>query len=83
MAFMTAASKSSFLVAWALTIHKAQGQSFDEVVVDLGVRTAFAAGQVYVALSRCKSLEGLFLMRDICEADIKIDRRVREFYDKL
>ena len=66
-------------LAWALTIHKAQGQSFDEVLIDLGARAAFAEGQTYVALSRCRSPEGMFLARGIVGADIKVDHRVREF----
>ena len=50
-------------LAWAVTIHKAQGLTFDRVVIDAA--DAFAAGQVYVALSRCRSLEGIVLLTPI------------------
>ncbi len=65
-------------LAWAITIHKSQGQTMKRVVVDLG-RGAFAHGQVYVALSRCESLAGLWLRRPIRPADILFDDRVLTF----
>lgn len=67
-------------LAWAITIHKSQGKTFDNVVIDLG-RGAFAHGQLYVALSRCKTLEGIELIREAVIGDIKMDERVVEFLD--
>jgi ATP-dependent DNA helicase PIF1 len=64
--------------AWAVTIHKAQGQTLDRVVVDLGTGT-FASGQLYVALSRCTSLEGMVLRKPVRSADLKTDARITEY----
>lgn len=66
-------------LAWAITIHKSQGKTFEKVVIDLGWG-AFAHGQTYVALSRCTSLEGVALRKPIQMKDILIDERVAEFY---
>ncbi len=67
-----------FTLAWAVTIHKSQGQTLDRVVVDLGGGT-FVAGQLYVALSRCRSLGGLVLTRPVLPGDLKTDRRIIRF----
>jgi ATP-dependent exoDNAse (exonuclease V) alpha subunit len=68
-------------LAWAVTIHKAQGKTFNKVYVDLGTGT-FAHGQLYVALSRCRSLDGLYLKSPVTEKDIIVDPRVAEFMTK-
>jgi len=68
-------------LAWAITIHKSQGQTFQEVVVDLG-SGAFAHGQTYVALSRCTTLSGLTLRRPLRPSDILCDPRVVEFHER-
>jgi hypothetical protein len=67
-----------FRLAWAITIHKSQGQTLDNVVVDLTGGT-FADGQLYVALSRCTSFEGLVLRRNVLPRDLKVDQRIRRF----
>lgn len=68
-------------LAWAVTIHKSQGKTFDRVIIDLG-RGAFEHGQTYVALSRCRTLEGIVLRQPLHPRDIRTDERVVEFYDR-
>lgn len=65
-------------LAWAVTIHKAQGKTFDRVVLDIG-RGMFASGQLYVALSRCTSLEGIVLIQPLMPRHIITDPVVSEF----
>lgn len=67
------------MLAWAVTIHKSQGKTMDSVLVDLG-SGAFASGQTYVALSRCRTLEGMRLARPIRPSDIICDPVVKRFY---
>lgn len=69
-------------LAYAFTIHKAQGQTYDEIVLDLSSHI-FAPGQLYVALSRVKSLDGLYLTKPIAYSDIISDNAVFEFLDQL
>lgn len=64
-------------LAWAITIHKSQGLTFEKAVID--AQEAFAHGQVYVALSRCKSLEGLILSTPVLSHSIKYDQTIGRF----
>jgi len=66
-------------LAWAITIHKSQGLTFDKVIIDAG--QSFAAGQVYVALSRCRTLEGIVLHSLIRPNVLFTDERISEFSD--
>jgi hypothetical protein len=67
-------------LAWAVTIHKSQGLTFDSLRIHLG-RGAFAAGQLYVALSRCRTLEGIRLLTKVLDTDIRTDPIVHAFYN--
>lgn len=68
-------------LAWAVTIHKSQGMTFDRVTIDIGKGT-FSHGQLYVALSRCTTLGGIVLKRPVSKKHILMDRRVVEFVTK-
>ena len=64
-------------LAWAITIHKSQGLTFDKAIIDAGA--AFAHGQVYVALSRCKTFEGMVLSSPISPRGLQPDRAIMRF----
>lgn len=68
-------------LAWAITIHKSQGKTFEDVIIDFG-RGAFAHGQAYVALSRCTRLSGIKLIRPLQTSDIIFDPRVSQFFSQ-
>lgn len=68
-----------FILAWAVTIHKAQGLTLDNVHIDLSAGM-FAAGQLYVALSRCRSLDSISISRPLDVSDIKYDSVISSFY---
>lgn len=74
-------SQVPLILAWALTIHKAQGATLDIAEVDAG-SGIFECGQTYVALSRVKSLEGLYLSSFDAKR-VRINRKVQEFYERL
>jgi len=65
-------------LAWAITIHKSQGLTFNNVILNME-GGAFAAGQLYVALSRCRTLEGIQLIQTIKPSDVIVKREVLEF----
>lgn len=66
-------------LAWAITIHKSQGMTFDKVCLDFR-KSPFAHGQTYVALSRCRTLEGITLTKNLYPNDVLVDERIVEFY---
>lgn len=66
-------------LAYAITIHKSQGQTYDAVKIDYSANGAFASGQTYVALSRCKSFDKLYLTTPISLKDIFIDQEIAQF----
>tara|TARA_Y100001973_G_C5202804_1_gene339121 strand:+ start:871 stop:2172 length:1302 start_codon:yes stop_codon:yes gene_type:complete len=67
--------------AWAITIHKSQGKTLDSAVISLG-NGCFVSGQLYVALSRVRSIDGLYLKRPIYNNDLITSSEVKEFYEK-
>ena len=66
-------------LAWAITVHKSQGLTFNQVSIDFGGGGAFAGGQTYVALSRCTSLEGITLKEPLRQSDIFVRAEVVRF----
>ena len=66
-------------LAWAVTIHKSQGQTFEKAIIDLD-RGSFAPGQTYVALSRVTSMDGLFLTRKINVSDVVFDKNIENYF---
>lgn len=71
-------SQYPIALAWAVTIHKAQGKTFDKVLIDVGWG-AFAHGQMYVALSRCTTFEGITLLKPFRAKDVIVDQAVLNF----
>ena len=69
-------------LAWAITIHKSQGKTFNNVIIDMG-SGAFTHGMTYVALSRCRSLEGIVLNTPIKPKDIMVDPTIVDFLDQV
>lgn len=69
-------------LAWAVTIHKSQGKTFERAIIDIG-RGTFASGQVYVALSRCTSLSGIVLKTPIQKHHVFVDWRIVDFMTKF
>ncbi len=67
-------------LAWAITIHKSQGLTFDKAIIDAG--EAFAPGQVYVALSRCTSIDGMVLQSRVRPGSLFMDTRILEFSNR-
>ncbi len=70
------------MLAWAVTIHKGQGKTFDRVIIDIGNGT-FAQGQVYVALSRCTTLEGIVLKKPVLKKHVWTNYQVMDFLTKF
>lgn len=70
------------VVSYAMTAHKSQGITLDEVKIEMG-RGAFDTGQLYVALSRCTSMRGIQLLSNMSLRDVMVDKKIYEFYNEL
>jgi ATP-dependent exoDNAse (exonuclease V) alpha subunit len=69
-------------LAWAITIHKSQGMTFNKANIDFS-RSPFTHGQTYVALSRCRTLEGMVVTKKIYPNDVMVDPRIIEFSKRI
>ncbi len=69
-------------LAWAITIHKSQGMTFERVNIDFS-KSPFAHGQTYVALSRCRTIEGIILSKKIWPNDVIVDERIIAFSKRI
>ena len=74
-----AARQFPIRLAYAITVHKAQGQTYDKIIIDFEAQRIFAAGQTYVALSRCKTLRGITLTRPLQYRDFLVDKEVVDY----
>lgn len=78
---LAAISQLPLRLAWAITIHKSQGMTLDRAVID--VSKVFATGQAYVAISRVRSLDGVFLQGRLTKGFLSVDQSVQQFYESL
>lgn len=69
------------ILAWAFTIHKSQGLTFEKMIFD-NSQPIFACGQLYVALSRCRTLEGITLIRPLTRRDVRVDNLILEYWSE-
>lgn len=69
-------------LAYAMTVHKSQGQTYDKILIDFSGKRAFAPGQTYVALSRCRSMEGLYLKDEMRAEDIKVSQEIVDYMNE-
>ena len=71
-------------LAWAITVHKSQGLTLESIKIDMGgTGEVFATGQAYVALSRCKTMDGISLEYPLSMKDVKTDYRITDFYNAI
>ena len=69
-------------LAYAITIHKSQGQTFDSVIIDYSEGAAFAPGQTYVALSRCRSFDSLYLTSALSLEDVRVNQEIVDYTNR-